>query len=102
MWKHGISDPIAVILRFTGDPDDLAERFERARLLWIDAQDDEYNSPVFYAVCRTDDGIIIINCWTTDADHRAFGRRMGPHLRAVGLGHPDKHEHLLIQKLGWD
>jgi hypothetical protein len=92
---------IAVIVRFTGDPNDLLERFERARRLWIDAQGDDYARPVFYATCRTDDGITVINAWETEADHDAFGRRLGPHLQAVGLGRPDQHEHLRIEKLGW-
>jgi hypothetical protein len=29
--------PITVIIRFSGDPDELIERFERARLMWIEA-----------------------------------------------------------------
>lgn len=94
--------PIALIVRFDGDPDDLFERFERARQLWIDAQDDDYSRPALYAACKTDEGIVIVSGWETDADHQAFGRRMGPHLKAVGMGRPDRHEHLRIAKLGWD
>jgi hypothetical protein len=37
-----MSDPIVVIVRFSGDPDDLFERFERARRLWSESQDDDY------------------------------------------------------------
>jgi hypothetical protein len=37
-----MADPVAVIIRFNGDPDELFERFERARRLWIDAQDGDY------------------------------------------------------------
>jgi hypothetical protein len=96
-----MSDPITMIVRFSGDPDDLLDRFEKARRLWIEAQDDDYKRPVFHAVCRTGDGIVVINGWETTADHRAFGRRMAPHLQAVGLGRADKHEHLSIEKLGW-
>jgi hypothetical protein len=96
-----MTEPVAVIVRFNGDPDDLLERFERARQLWIEAQDEDYQRPIFYAACRTDDGIVIVNAWDTEADHRAFGRRMSPHLQAVGMGHPDEHEHLSIEKLGW-
>ena len=99
---EGMPDPTVVILRFSGDPDDLFERFERARRLWIEAQDDDYKRPFFYAACKTDDGIVVINGWATDADHKAFGRRMGPHLRAAGIGQPDNHEHLVIEKLGWE
>jgi hypothetical protein len=97
-----MSDPIAVIIRFNGDPDDLFERFEKARRLWIEAQDGNYNPPAFYAVCKTDDGIAIVDGWETDAAHKAFGRRMGPHLEAVGMGMPDHLEHMWIEKLGWD
>ena len=37
--------PIAVIIRFKGAPDDLLERFERARRLWIEAQGGSYERP---------------------------------------------------------
>jgi hypothetical protein len=100
--KDEMSDPIAVILRVNGDADDLLERFERARRLWIEAQSDDDNRPLFYAACRTHDGIVIVTGWETDADHKAFGRGMGEHLRAVGMGRPDAHEHLSIAMLGWD
>ncbi|MFL5842106.1 MAG: hypothetical protein ACJ77Z_16775 [Thermoleophilaceae bacterium] len=91
-----------MIVRFSGDPDDLSERFERARRLWVDAQNGDYSPPVFYAVCKTDDGIVIVDGWETDDAHKAFGRRMEPHLTAVGMGSPDHLEHLSIEKLGWD
>jgi hypothetical protein len=97
-----MSDPIAVIVRFSGDPDYLFERFERARRLWIEAQGDDYDRPTFYAACKADDGIVIVNGWQTDAAHKAFARRMGPHLEAVGIGMPDHHEHMPVEKLGWD
>lgn len=47
-----MQDPIAVIVRFDGDPDDLIERFERARQLWIETQDADYSRPLFYAACK--------------------------------------------------
>jgi hypothetical protein len=97
-----MSDPIAVIIRFNGDADDLSARFERARQSWIEAQDGGYSPPAFYAVCKTDDGIVIVDGWDTDADHKAFGRNMGPHLESVGMGMPDHLEHLPIDKLGWE
>lgn len=70
--------------------------------LWIEAQDDDYSRPVFYAACKTDDGILIINGWETKADHDAFRRGLRPHLEAVGIGRPDQHEHLSVERLGWD
>src|SRR5687768_6968974 len=97
-----MADPIAVIVRFTGDPDDLFERFERARQLWIEAQGDSYEPPVFYALCKTEEGIVLVDGWKTDAAHKSFGEHMGPHLEAVGMSSPDHLEHLWISKLGWD
>ncbi len=97
-----MSDPTAVILRFNGDPNDLLHRFEQARQLWIEAQDDDHSPPAFYAACKTKDGIVIITGWLTDEAHRAFGTGMSPHLKAVGMGRPDGHEHLRIEMLGWD
>jgi hypothetical protein len=97
-----MSDPIAVIVRFNGDPDDLAERFERARQSWVEAQNGDYNAPAFYAVCKSEEGIVIVDAWHTDEDHKAFGRRMEPHLEAAGMAGPDHLEHLWIDKLGWE
>jgi hypothetical protein len=95
-------DPIAVLIRFTGDPDDLLARFERARRLWIEAQGGDYESPVFYAACKTDDGIAIVNVWESAVAHRAFGQGLHGHIDAVGLGAPDQIERMRIEKLGWD
>ena len=94
-------DPIAVIIRFRGDPPDLLERFERARQLWIDAQDDGYERPVFYAACETDEGIAIISSWETAVAHRAFGQGLHSHIDAAGLGTPDQIERMRIDTLGW-
>jgi hypothetical protein len=92
-----------VIIRFNGDPDKLFERFERARRLWIDAQDGEYDPPAFYAACKTDEGIVVVTGWDTDAAHRAFAHRMGPYLEAVGIRKAEhSHEHLRIERLRWD
>ncbi len=94
--------PTVLILRFTGDAEELLERFERARRLSSEGQDDPGDPPAFYAACRTQDGIAIVGGWQTDAAHKAFRRRIRPHLQAVGLGKPAHHEHMRIAKLGWD
>jgi hypothetical protein len=96
-----MADPIAVIIRFSGDPADLIERFERARRLWIEAQDGDYEQPTFYAACQTDEGIAIVSGWQTALAHRAFGQGLHTHIDAVGMGTPDQIERLRIAKLGW-
>jgi hypothetical protein len=97
-----MADPIAVTIRFTGDPDDLLERFERARRMWIEAQGGNYERPVFYAACKTDEGIAIFSCWGSAIAHRAFGQGLHPHINAVGMGPPDQIERMRIDKLAWD
>jgi hypothetical protein len=97
-----VPDPIAVIIRFSGDPDDLLERFERARQLWVEEQDGDYEPPIFYAACETDGGIAILGGWYSAAAHRAFGYGMHPHIEAVGMSTPDQIERLRVAKLGWD
>jgi hypothetical protein len=94
--------PIAVIIRFSGDPDDLVERFERVRQLWVEAQDSDSERPVFYAACRTDEGIAIVNVWEDAAAHRDFGQGLHAHIDAVGMGAPDQIERMRIERLGWD
>ena len=94
--------PIAVIIRFSGDPDDLLERFERARQVWIEAQGDDYERPAFYAACRTDEGIAVVNVWKDAAAHRAFGQGLHGLIEAVAMDAPDRIERMRIEKLGWD
>ena len=97
-----MAGPIAVIIRFKGDPDDLLERFEQARRRWSEAQGADVELPLFHAACRTDDGLAIVSGWGSAVGHRAFGQGMAPHVAAVGLGRPDRIERMRIEKLGWD
>jgi len=97
-----VADPIAVIIRFGGDTDNLLERFERARQAWIEAQDDDYQRPIFYAACKTDKGIAVFTVWERAIAHRAFGQGLHPRIDAVGMGTPEQIERMRIEKLGWD
>jgi hypothetical protein len=94
--------PIAVLIRFRGDPDELAERFEKARQMWIEAQDGDYERPAFFATCRRKDGILVLTGWESAVGHRAFGEGIGPHIHAVELPAPEEIEHMRIETLGWE
>jgi hypothetical protein len=100
--SRGLSVPLAVIIRFSGEPDDLLERFERVRQMWIDAQDGDYERPLFYAACRSDEGIAIVAGWESAVAHRAFGQGLHSLIEAAGMGAPDQIERMRIEKLGWD
>ena len=93
---------LAVIIRFTGDSDDLLERFERVRQRWIADQDGDYERPAFYAACRTDDGIAIVSGWETASGHRAFGQGLHAHLDAVGMSAPTAIQRMKVGTLGWE
>ena len=93
---------LAVTIRFRGDPEELLERFERARQMLIEAQDGDYERPVFYAAGRTDEGIAIVSAWETAVGHRAFGQGLHAQIDAAGLPAPDRIERERIAKLGWD
>ncbi len=94
--------PIAVIVRFNGDADELYAGFEKARQQWIVARRESgYNPPNFYAVAKTDDGIVLVDCFDNDDDHKEFGENMGEYLDAAGMPAPDHLEHLEVSKLGW-
>jgi myo-inositol-1-phosphate synthase len=97
-----VADQIAVVIRFAGDPDELLGRFEQARQAWIDAQETDYERPLFYAACRTDEGIAIVNAWPSAQSHRAFGQGLHPHIEAAGLPQPDQIARMRIQTTDWD
>lgn len=65
-------------------------------------QGDDYERPVFYAACRSEDGILVLTGWEDALAHRAFwpAHRASP--RRVGMRHPDSIERFRIEKLGWD
>jgi hypothetical protein len=96
-----MSTSLAVIIRFDGDPDELLERFEHARRLWIEAQDGDYERPVFYAACRTGEGIAIVSGWASATGHRALGQGLHRHIEAAGLSTPAGIERMRIEQLGW-
>jgi hypothetical protein len=93
---------IAVQIHFEGDPDDLLDRFERARRQWAEALDDDYERPAFYAACKTSEGVAIVTAWESAIAHRAFGQGIEPYVHEVGLGRPARVERMRIEKLGWD
>jgi hypothetical protein len=98
--EANVPDPIAVLLRFNGDPDDLLGRFEQALGAWVEAQNDDYSAPTMFAICRKKNGIVVLSGWENVDAHKAFGQQMGSYLEAVGMTRPDEHEHLRIAQLG--
>lgn len=96
-----MSNPIAVILRFSGDPDALLVRFEEALKSLIEAQADGYRPPTFFALCKAEDGIVLVSGWEAEEHHKAFRKQIMPHLQAAGVGRPSAHEHLGIAQLGF-
>ena len=97
-----MADPLAVIIRFRGDPDGLLSRFEDVRRSWIDRQEGGYERPVFYAACREPEGIAVVTVWEGAVGHRAFGQQLHGLIDAAGLPHPEQIERMKVDRLGWD
>lgn len=93
-------NPIAVILRFNGDPDDLLARFEQALNSWTEAQGDDRKPPTFFAICTREEGIVLVTAWQDEDDHKAFRKQMMPRLHAAGVARPEIHEQLRIARIG--
>ncbi len=96
-----MSDPVAVILGFSGDPDDLLDRFEQALGSFAEAQSDS-TQPSFFAVCKAEEGIVVVSGWEAEEDHKAFRKQMMRHLHTAGVSRPSTHEQLRIVRLGWE
>jgi len=96
-----MSNPVMAILRWEGDPDTALERYERAVAAWRETFGDLSSGPLHAIAGRSErGGLVVVNVFSTDGDHLAFGRNMGDPLAAVGLPTPDV-EHVSVRRLGW-
>ena len=97
-----MADEMMVLLRFGGDADDLLPRYLGAVKRW--REDDatkNFSPPLMAAHMKTEDGLLVMNLWANDEDHKNFGLKMGPSLEAEGLTRPWV-EHFPIAHLGWE
>ena len=72
-----MADEMMVLLRFGGDADDLLPRYLGAVKRW--REDDatkNFSPPLMAAHMKTEDGLLVMNLWASDEDHRNFGLKM--------------------------
>jgi hypothetical protein len=84
-----MADEMMVLLRFGGDADDLLPRYLGAVKRW--REDDatkNFSPPLMAAHMKTQDGLLVMNLWANDEDHKNFGLKMGPSLEAEALTRP--------------
>jgi hypothetical protein len=97
-----VTETMMVVIRFGGNADDLLPRYIAAVNRWReDPKTKDFAAPLMAAHMKTADGLLVMNLWQTDEDHKNFGEKMGPHLQAEGLTRPWV-EHFPIAKLGWN
>jgi hypothetical protein len=101
-WEVEMADEMMVLLRFGGDADDLLPRYLGAVKRWReDEATKDFSPPLMAAHMKTVDGLLVMNLWANDDDHKDFGLKMGPSLEAEGLTRPWV-EHFPIARLGWE
>jgi hypothetical protein len=97
-----MSDEMMVLLRFGGKADDLLPRYLAAVEGWRNHEETkDFAPPLMAAHMKTEDGLLVMNLWASDEDHKNFGFKMGPHLEAEGITSPWV-EHFPITHLGWE
>jgi hypothetical protein len=96
-----MADPIAVVIRFSGDPMICSSASSVPASTGSTRKRATMSPPLFYAVRKTDEGIAVVSAWQTAVAHRAFSQQLHAHIDAVGIGHPDQIERMPIDKLGW-
>jgi hypothetical protein len=97
-----VSNEMMVLLRFGGDADDLLPRYLAAANRWRkDEATKGFAAPLVTAHMKTGDGLLVMNLFRTNEEHKNFGLNMGPHLEEEGLTRPWV-EHFPVAKLGWD
>ena len=100
--EDGVANEMMVLLRFGGDADDLLPRYLAAANRWrTDESSEGFEGPLMAAHMKTGDGLLVMNLFSTDEEHKNFGLNMGPHLEAEGLTRPWV-EHFPVAKLGWN
>jgi hypothetical protein len=76
-------------IRFGGNADDLLPRYIAAVNRWReDPKTKDFAAPLMAAHMKTADGMLVMNLWQTDEDHKNFGEKMAPYLQTEGLTRP--------------
>jgi hypothetical protein len=97
-----VPDEMMVLIRFGGDADDLLPRYLNVVKRWREDEATKHHSPPLMAAhMKTEDGLLVMNLFATDEDHKNFGEKLGPHLEAEGITRP-WIEHYPIAHLGWE
>jgi hypothetical protein len=97
-----MADEMMVVIRFGGSADELLPRYLGAVKRWREDEATKHFAPPLMAVhMKTEDGLLVMNLWANDEDHRNFGLKVGPHLQAEGITRPWV-EHFPVAQLGWE
>lgn len=91
---------VLMIATVSGDPDDLAQRYERQQPLLAE----EFGGPppgyLFHACARTDDGLVITNLVESEETVWELRPRFEKTADAVGLPAPDIDIHPVVNAVG--
>ena len=76
--------PILTTFKHTGDPDAML-KLAQEKIIPAAQQAGLHEGRITTAVVRTEDGIMLVNLWETEAGMRRAAQRIGPVAQASGL-----------------
>ena len=90
--------PLMVTIRFEGDAEELFPKWQRAVELWKEEFGDRGETPSTVVAEGEHGGLVIVNVFSSDEAHKAFGRDIGGPMGTVGLSGPQL-EHLNVRHI---
>lgn len=93
-----MSDPMTVIIKFSGDPEQLLPRYKQLTSEWATGDAEQ---PLYAFTAPSPEGLVAVNVWT-DSGHAAFGQDIRHRLERHGLPMPAEIEHLPTTTIGWN
>ena len=93
----------AVILRFPGDPTDLAKRYGEGLRRFAAKGATVRPETVFVGRDERDANmLVVVLLWPKDIDHEILSRHFLGSLTELGLPRPAKVDHVQVEAVGWE
>jgi hypothetical protein len=93
----------AVIIRFPGDPKELARKYAAGIRQFREAHPEIHPAAIFLGQSdQTPDGLTVVVLWPEGVSHEILGHHLLKALGNLGLPRPSSADHLAIGAVGWD
>jgi hypothetical protein len=93
----------AVIVRFPGDPEQLARAYSEGIRRFRTANPTIRPDACFLGHSdRTTDALVVVLLWPEGTSHEVLGKFLVERLGELGLPRPDQVDHVAVGAAGWD